>query len=58
MARRCVITALVAFCLSAALRAQPSTFYRLSFLDRDRHIMQVDATFSNIPAGPLQLQMS
>jgi predicted metalloprotease with PDZ domain len=58
MARTCAIIALVAFCLSVALRAQPSTFYRLSFLDRDRHIMQVDATLSNIPAGPLQLRMS
>lgn len=58
MARRCAIVAVVAFCLSVALRAQPATFYRLSFLDRDRHVMQVDATFSNIPAGPLQLRMS
>src|ERR1044071_2297509 len=58
MARRCAVASLVAFCLSVALRAQPATFYRLSFADREQHIMQVDATFSDVPAGPLQLHMS
>src|SRR6185503_16029258 len=58
MARTCAIAALVAFCLSVALYAQPATFYRLSFADREQHMMQVDATFTNVPAGPLLLRMS
>ena len=58
MARTCAIAAVVAFCISVVLRAQSPTYYRLSFADRARHIMQVEATFTDIPAGPLQLRMS
>ena len=58
MARTCAVAALVAFCVSVALRAQSPTFYRLTFPDRARHLMQVEATFTDVPAGPLQLRMS
>jgi predicted metalloprotease with PDZ domain len=58
MARQCAITALVAFCLSVELRGQSATLYRLSFADREQHMMHVEATFTDIPAGPLQLRMS
>jgi len=58
MARRCAIAALLAFCISAALRAQSPTSYRLAFPDREQRMMTVEATFTDVPAGPLQLRMS
>jgi predicted metalloprotease with PDZ domain len=38
------------------LRAQSATVYRLT--EREQTIMQVEATFTDVPAGPLQLHMS
>ena len=39
-------------------RAQAPISYRLSFPEREHHVMQVEATFTELPAGPLQLRMS
>jgi len=58
MARRFAIAALVAFCVSVALRAQGPASYRLAFPDREHRMMTVEATFTDVPAGPLQLRMS
>ena len=58
MARTCAIAALLAFCVSSALHGQSAISYRLTFTDRGHHIMQVDAVFTDVPAGPLQLRMS
>jgi predicted metalloprotease with PDZ domain len=38
--------------------AQAPTEYRLSFADAAHHVMQVEVTFHNVPAGPLQVRMS
>jgi predicted metalloprotease with PDZ domain len=43
---------------SLDLRAQSSVAYRLTFGERERGIMHVEATFAGIPDGPLQLRMS
>ena len=32
--------------------------YRLSFPEREHHLMQVDITFPDVPPGPLQVRMS
>ncbi len=40
------------------LTAQTSTDYTLSFPDAVHHVMQVDATFHDIPPGPFYVQMS
>ncbi len=51
-------TAGLAVSLSAAARAQSATEYRLSFPDAVHHVMQVEATFHNVPQQPLRVQMS
>src|SRR5688572_13562476 len=43
---------------AAAASAQPPVAYRLSFPEREHRLMQVDATFADVPAGVLQLRMS
>ena len=58
MARTCAIATLLAFCVSSALHGQSAISYRLTFADRGHHIMQVEAIFTDVPAGPLQLRMS
>jgi predicted metalloprotease with PDZ domain len=40
------------------LHAQSATVYRITFAEREQKIMQVEATFTDVPAGPLQLRMS
>jgi predicted metalloprotease with PDZ domain len=39
-------------------RAQAPVSYRLSFPEAVHHLMQVEVTFADVPAGPLQLRMS
>ncbi len=41
-----------------AAHAQSATEYNLSFADAVHHVMQVEATFHNVPRGPLRVQMS
>ncbi len=59
MARRLTIRAflLVAF-VPLCAQAQVPVVYRLSFPEAAHHLMQVDVTFADIPAGPLELRMS
>ena len=38
--------------------AQAVTTYRLSFPEREHRLMDVEVTFTDVPAGPLQLRMS
>jgi predicted metalloprotease with PDZ domain len=50
----------IAFVLASApvAIAQAPVAYRLSFPEREHRLMQVEITFREIPAGPLQLRMS
>jgi len=52
------LATLLAAWISASPRAQAGISYRLSFGDRAQHQMVVDAQFTDVPAGPLQLRMS
>ena len=55
--RRLVVVLLVAG-LPAAAAAQAPVSYRLSFPEPEQHWMQVEVSFDEIPAGPLELRMS
>lgn len=51
--------ALLSIIVSAAhARAQAPIEYRLSFADAVHHVMQVEVTFRDLPAGPLKARMS
>jgi predicted metalloprotease with PDZ domain len=52
--RICVIVLAVA----STAYAQAPVAYRLSFPDREHHLMQVDVTFPDLPPGPLHVHMS
>jgi predicted metalloprotease with PDZ domain len=39
-------------------QAQASISYQLSFPEREHHLMQIEATFADVPDGVLQLRMS
>src|ERR1041385_4924936 len=56
--RTCIHSLLVALILISAARAQSAIEYRLSFADAIHHVMDVDATFHGVPAGPLHVHMS
>src|SRR5687767_4011189 len=55
--RLCVVFLLVSVAAPSAF-AQAPVAYRLSFPEREHRLMQVDATFSDVLPGPLQLRMS
>jgi len=38
--------------------AQAPTEYRITFADAAHHVIQVEVTFHDVPAGPLQVRMS
>ncbi len=40
------------------LRAQSAPVYRLTFAEREQQTMQVEVTFTDVPAGPLELRVS
>lgn len=44
--------------IAATVRAAAPVEYRFSFPDAVHHVMQVEATFRDVPAGTLRLQMS
>lgn len=46
------------FAIPSAAHAQASTEYRLSFPDAVHHVMQIEATFNDVPHRPLRVQMS
>ena len=52
------LTFLVAVTWASAALAQAPVAYRLSFPEREHRLMQVEITFREVPAGPLQLRMS
>src|ERR687897_181703 len=56
--RTVVLASLIAAVLSTTLAAQAPVAYRLQFPEREHRLMQVDITFADVPAGPLQLRMS
>ena len=59
MARRHTFPAfLLVILLSPGAYAQVPVAYRLSFPEAAHHLMHVEATFADVPAGPLQLRMS
>jgi predicted metalloprotease with PDZ domain len=59
MARRLTVLAFLLVLLSQpAVHSQTPVAYRLSFPEAAHHLMQVDAMFTSVPPGPLQLRMS
>jgi predicted metalloprotease with PDZ domain len=59
MARRLTPIAFLLVVLSQpAVHTQTPVAYRLSFPEAAHHLMQVEATFTTVPPGPLQLRMS
>jgi predicted metalloprotease with PDZ domain len=55
---RPLIVALAFVLGTASAHAQAPITYRLSFPEREHHLMQVEATFPELPAETLQLRMS
>ena len=59
MARRLTVVAFLLVLLSQpAVQSQTPVAYRLSFPEAAHHLMQVEALFTTVPPGPLQLRMS
>jgi predicted metalloprotease with PDZ domain len=59
MVRRLTLIAfLLVVLLQPAVQTQTPVAYRLSFPEAVHHLMQVDATFTTVPPGPLELRMS
>src|SRR5687767_9788390 len=56
--RTVLVASLLVAVLSTTLAAQAPVAYRLQFPEREHRLMQVDITFADVPAGPLQLRMS
>jgi predicted metalloprotease with PDZ domain len=56
--RRLVVAALLALGTIAAPVAQTTIAYRLTFSEREHHLMEVEVTFGDVPAGTLELRMS
>ena len=58
MARRILASLLLVFLLAAPGLAQTPVAYRLTFAEREHHLMDVEVTFADLPAGPLEVRMS
>ncbi|GAA3759391.1 M61 family metallopeptidase [Terriglobus aquaticus] len=59
VARLCAGVVLVALAPShLSAQAAPTVEYHLAFPDAIHHVVNVDAVFHNVPAGPLDVQMS
>ena len=56
--RHTVFAFLLVLFFQAGAFAQTPVAYRLSFPEAAHHLMQVEATFTTIPPGPLELRMS
>ena len=50
--------ALIVLAAVATAGAQTAVSYRVSFPEPEHRWMQVEATFADVPAGPLQVRMS
>ena len=55
---RLVLIALSAAVWAVPARAQAPVSYRVSFTAPEHRWMQVEVTFADVPAGPLQVHMS
>jgi predicted metalloprotease with PDZ domain len=55
---RAPLIVIVCLCASSVAHAQAPITYQLSFPERAHHLMQVEATFAEVPDGVLQLRMS
>jgi len=53
-----VAAVLLTVWITAQPSAQSPIAYRLTFADREQHQMQVEVSFTEVPAGPLELRMS
>lgn len=59
MARRHTVFAfLLVVVFQSSAFAQTPVAYRFSFPEAAHHLMQIEATFTTVPAGPLELRMS
>ena len=59
MAHRLTVIAFLLLLLwQPAVETQTPVAYRLSFAEAVHHLMQVEATFTTVPPGPLELRMS
>jgi len=58
MRRRAVLVLFISVTAGLPAWAQAPVAYRLSFPEAVHHLMQVDVTFRDVPAGPLELRMS
>src|SRR5262245_31153820 len=58
MRRSLISTLLLAALLPLPAAAQSPVAYRLSFPEPEHRWMQVEVTFTDVPAGPLQVRMS
>ena len=56
--RRLLLLCLAAACLAPPASAQAPVTYRVSFPEPEHHWMQVDATFADLGAAPLEGRMS
>jgi predicted metalloprotease with PDZ domain len=56
--RRLAVAVLIALATIASPAAQAAIAYRLSFPEREHHLMDVEITFGDVPSGPLELRMS
>ena len=53
-----LLACLLALAAAGQALAQAPVAYRLTFPEREHRLMQVQVTFAEVPAGPLQLRMS
>src|SRR3712207_5387263 len=56
--RTAVLALTLVLCAALHGWAQGAVTYRLVFADRVHHVMDVEATFPDVPPGPLQLRIS
>jgi predicted metalloprotease with PDZ domain len=56
--RACALTLVLVTTWAGVAAAQAPVAYRLSFPEREHHLMQVEITFPDVPPGPLQVLMS
>jgi predicted metalloprotease with PDZ domain len=56
--RKVVPIAIALLAIAARASAQEPVVYRLTFPEPEHHWLQVEATFRNVPPGPLQVRMS
>lgn len=58
LSRMLCVASTVALAASSSAQAPSATEYHLSFPDAVHHVMQVEATFHNVPQKPFRMQMS